>query len=106
MFGPCRAPGIELAGQALNKNAVALMPKNQWRLVQLTDCRRLPGAKSGDSNSYVFERVSAIPNTKHPGTVPPLRTRGFPYGLMTLFYLRAGYAEVILILDLPLLPAC
>jgi hypothetical protein len=54
MFGPCRAPGIELAGQALNKNAVALMPKNQWRLVQLTDCRRLPGAKSGDSNSYIF----------------------------------------------------
>ena len=23
-------PGIELAGEALNKNAVAVMPKNQW----------------------------------------------------------------------------
>ena len=32
-------PGIELAGQALKKNAVALMPKNQWGLVQLNDCR-------------------------------------------------------------------
>jgi hypothetical protein len=99
-------PGIELVGQALNKNAVAVMPKNQWGLVPLSDRRRLPGAKSRDPNSYVFGRVSAIPNTKHPGTVPPLRTRGFPDGLMTLFYLRAGYAEVILILDLPLLPAC
>ena len=43
---------------------------------------------------------------KAPGTVPPLRTRGFPDGLMTLFYLSAGHAEVILILDLPVLPAC
>jgi hypothetical protein len=25
-----RGPGIELAGQAPNKNAVAVMPKNQW----------------------------------------------------------------------------
>jgi|SRR5580700_3070977 hypothetical protein len=84
----------------------ASIPKNQSELIQLSDCRRLPGAKSGDPNSYVFGRVATIPNTKRPGTVPPLRTRGFPYGLMTLFYLRAGYAEVILILDLPLLPAC
>ena len=29
---------MELAGQALNKNAVAVMPKNQWGLVRLSDC--------------------------------------------------------------------
>jgi hypothetical protein len=46
--------GIEPAGQALHKNAVAVMPKNQWGLVQPSDCRRLPGAKCGDPNSYVF----------------------------------------------------
>ena len=58
-------PGIELAGQALNKNAVAVVPKNQWGLVQLSDCRRLPGTKSGNRNSYVLGRVAAIPNTKY-----------------------------------------
>ena len=28
--GRATVPGIELAGQALNKNGVAVMPKNQW----------------------------------------------------------------------------
>jgi hypothetical protein len=65
--------GLELASQALNKNAVAVMPKNKWGLVQLSDGRRLPGAKSGDPNSYVFGRVSAIPNTKPSGVAEQLR---------------------------------
>jgi len=43
-MGRATVPGIELAGQALNKNAVAVMPKNQWGLVQLSDCRQLPSA--------------------------------------------------------------
>jgi len=47
-------PGIEPAGQALNKNAVAVMPKNQRGLVQLSDCRRLTAAKCGDPNSYIL----------------------------------------------------
>jgi hypothetical protein len=62
---------MELAGQVLNKNAVAVMPKNQWGLVQLSDCRRLPGAKSGDPNSYVFGMAANSPartvvNTENP----------------------------------------
>ena len=29
-------------------------------LVQLSDCRRLPGAKPGDPNSYVFGQVAPV----------------------------------------------
>jgi hypothetical protein len=50
----------------------AIAPKNQWGLVQLCDCRRLPEANFRDPNSYVFGQARNSPLCSYFSYLCPL----------------------------------